>query len=872
ELQARGNIEKVLIICPRPLITEHKWKNEMKRFGEDFDELDSNDFKYCIDYFDENESWSDKHNKIIVPDSLFNQQLLEGLEQLDPKPQFDLVIVDEAHKIRNADSYKHKVVNFFCENAKAVVFLTATPIQMHNNDLFTLLNVLRPDLISDKFIFDHLTEPNRYINQAVNAMRSQQDNWQETAIAALENAQNTDYGKNVWIGNPEIQRIQEMLQKSEISRENRIDMIARTEKLHTLSHVINRTRRREIGNFTQRNSQTVESTYTAKQRELYEKVIVFIAKLMSAAHQNISVRFMMTTLMRQISSSLFALQPFLQDILQNKINQLDYVDYEEDIDSTQLNPYTKEIQDIINLSGCLKPADDDKLTQLKAIIRQKQAMPNNKMIVFSTFRHTLNYLHKELQQSGFRVGLINGDTPQEERLHFRSRFEQDKKANDCLDILLFSEVGCEGLDYQFCDCLVNYDIPWNPMKIEQRIGRIDRKGQKAEKIAIYNFITKETIDADIYERCLNRIGIFESAIGQTDEILGDIVKEINEIAADFTLTNKERQEKLETIADNEIKQQQEKEKLEQDSAQLFGIDLSQEQIKKEVENAHSFWLSPTALVRFIQRYLQERLGKENAILGSENNKIRTILLSQENRLLLKEDFDALYQGKVLNLEEKEWKEWLKSNEPYFSFAFKGEENTDDKKTHFISPRHPLIRQAVNFLNTHDNALEKPVSFLKVSSDIVPAGDYPFAVYSWLYQGYRSDFKLKMICENQALTQHLEKLLEQAQDYVSGSLNIDDHIKERLEKQQKALYDAELQDYKKDAEKIIAFKKEQLEKSAERRIAIYENNIQQAKNEKYKKGEQTKIDNLQQQPAEKCKELDTQLQHTALNANPIAFGV
>ena len=552
-----------------------------------------------------------------------------------------------------------------------------------------------------------------------------------------------------------------------------------------------------------------------------------------------------------------------------------------DFPSRELNSTTsprdtdvKEIKDIIHLSGCLKPADDDKLTQLKAIIRQKQEMENNKMIVFSTFRHTLNYLREELQDSGFRVGLINGDTPQDERIGLRQRFEKGRDEDGCLDILLFSEVGCEGLDYQFCDCLVNYDIPWNPMKIEQRIGRIDRKGQKAERIAIYNLITKDTIDADIYERCLNRIGIFESAIGQTDEILGDIVQKINEIAADFTLTDKQRQERLEIIADNEIIQQKAKEQLEQDSAELFGIGLSQEQIKVEVENAHSFWLYPTALVRFIQQYLQERLGENNAILGNENNNIRTMRLSSEKRSRLKEDFNALYhQGKVLNIEEKEWKEWLKSNnEPYFTFAFKGEENTGDKKTHFISSRHPLIKQAVQFLNTHDNALAKPVSYFKVSSDVVPAGDYPFAVYSWLYQGCRSDFKLKMICENQALTQHLEKLLEQAQDNDSGSLNIDDHIKNRLEKQQKALYDAEVQDYKEEAQKIIAFKREQLEKSAERKIKIHRNNIQQAKDEKYKKGEQTKIDNLQQQTAEKCQELDTQLQQIALNANAVAFGV
>ena len=82
-----------------------------------------------------------------------------------------------------------------------------------------------------------------------------------------------------------------------------------------------------------------------------------------------------------------------------------------------------------------------------------------------------------------------------------------------LDVLLSSEVGCEGLDFQFCDFLVNYDLPWNPMRIEQRIGRIDRYGQKSEAVVIVNLITPDTVDADIYERCLMRIGVFQHAIG-----------------------------------------------------------------------------------------------------------------------------------------------------------------------------------------------------------------------------------------------------------------------------------------------------------------------------------------------------------------------
>jgi len=108
---------------------------------------------------------------------------------------------------------------------------------------------------------------------------------------------------------------------------------------------------------------------------------------------------------------------------------------------------------------------------------------------------------------------MHGGTKDEERRELRKRFMESRENDSCIDIMLFSEIGCEGLDYQFCDTMVNYDLPWNPMKIEQRIGRIDRNGQNSEKVMIYNLITPETIDSDIYERCLNRIGVFKQVIG-----------------------------------------------------------------------------------------------------------------------------------------------------------------------------------------------------------------------------------------------------------------------------------------------------------------------------------------------------------------------
>ncbi|WP_461248900.1 helicase-related protein, partial [Treponema sp. R6D11] len=132
----------------------------------------------------------------------------------------------------------------------------------------------------------------------------------------------------------------------------------------------------------------------------------------------------------------------------------------------------------------------------------------------------------------------------------RERFALPKNDPRAFDILLFTEVGSEGLDYQFCDTIVNYDLPWNPMRIEQRIGRIDRRGQKSDVAHIYNCITKDTIDEEIYERCLKRIGIFENSIGDCSEILGELARSIEEIILDPILTKEERESRLEQLADN----------------------------------------------------------------------------------------------------------------------------------------------------------------------------------------------------------------------------------------------------------------------------------------------------------------------------------
>jgi len=195
ELRARMDISSVLVICSKALVAERKWFNEMKRFDEYFTALDGPLMRHCMRETHLEGVWPEQYSKAILPFSLFDSDLIfghegrgrnnQGLLTLDPPPKFDLVIVDEAHHIRNSETYLHQGVRYFCDNAQAVIFLTATPVQLGSEDLFTLLNVLRPDLVIDRTSFSQMAEPNRHIHAAVRFCRTAGPGWQQEAIECL---------------------------------------------------------------------------------------------------------------------------------------------------------------------------------------------------------------------------------------------------------------------------------------------------------------------------------------------------------------------------------------------------------------------------------------------------------------------------------------------------------------------------------------------------------------------------------------------------------------------------------------------------------------------------------------------------------------
>ncbi len=411
ELQARRDLQSILVICPRPLVTERKWYIEMKRFEERFTHLDGSTLRYCISEMELEGIWPEQYQRVIIPYSLFDEVLLygsgpggkrkrkRGLLDLDPPPRFDLVIVDEAHHIRNQETFSHKSVRFFCDHAEAVVFLSATPIQLGNHDLFVLLNTLRPDLIIDIESFEHMAEPNPFINRAVNFARSQEPEWTALATEALDQAASTSWGRAILSHNPEFGRIRNRLIGDGVTLEERVQLITGLESLHTFSGIINRTRRCDIGDFTIRKPETVIVEFTPDQKRLHDDLLKIQAEIFSRLHNDVNVKFMMTTIRRQAASSLFGLTPFLEEILNRHLDELDW----EEADNAEQVPRTdaidsieSQIQSILDRAYTLDPYDP-KLDSLRNIIRDKQDMSNNKVMLFSSFRHTLHKLFEHLR-------------------------------------------------------------------------------------------------------------------------------------------------------------------------------------------------------------------------------------------------------------------------------------------------------------------------------------------------------------------------------------------------------------------------------------------------------------------------------------------
>ncbi len=434
--------------------------------------------------------------------------------------------------------------------------------------------------------------------------------------------------------------------------------------------------------------------------------------------------------------------------------------------------------------------------------------------------------------------------------------------------MLSSEVASEGLDFQFCDLLINYDLPWNPMRIEQRIGRIDRYGQQSESVAIVNLITPGTVDFDIYERCLSRIGVFRNAIGGSEEILGEITQEIQSIADNFTLTTEQRRARLQQLADNKIRELQAEGELEDKQGELFGLTVPNQSWREEIEDAESFWLSAEALQRCVSAYLSDVAGTSSGyLLGSK--PLKTLRLGQSVRATLLEDYRSLGTSKdavARDAVARRWERWLKGGEPHLPVTFDQETAAFDPTLTYLNVLHPLVRQAAH----HLRRIQVVQVRLSASSDAVPPGEYTFALYQWHKVGVRPDDTLVAVTSDPSLDAAIMSLLETATDESDGGPP-DDWTIALLDERHHAEWSQAREIHMADNEKLVEHRKHSLSVSHQKRHRVLEDRIATATDDKIRRMRESELARADNDHEQRLAELERQASSADIHTTQIMRG-
>ncbi|MHA1871993.1 MAG: helicase-related protein [Promethearchaeota archaeon] len=354
------------------------------------------------------------------------------------------------------------------------------------------------------------------------------------------------------------ERIEKLIRTSE----GREFLIRKLIDYHFLGDFIIRNRKKRV--FAKSNKRIVkdiEVKLTKEEFEVYNEIRVYLARTYNKALEtnNNAIGFVMTILQKLLTSSppalIYSLEKrvqSLQNLIDLNTNKLSLEDGElynhetlsfddDDWDAVdedalfaidriatlekelKLNKNNLEIlTSFIEKLKALKT--DSKLNTLlglvSKIMRSNKIKGSKKVIIFTQFKRTLFYIKKSLVSMGFKVEEFHGDMNRKQKNSAVERFREDSQ------ILLSTEVGGEGRNFQFCNIMINYDMPWNPMRLEQRIGRIDRIGQEHD-VYIFNFKTLGTIETKIFDMLKKRIQLFEESIGNLAPILADLEKSIN---------------------------------------------------------------------------------------------------------------------------------------------------------------------------------------------------------------------------------------------------------------------------------------------------------------------------------------------------------
>ncbi len=505
-----------------------------------------------------------------------NDRRKELLEDAQP---WDLVVLDEAHhaRRRGAGSQREGRPNTLLELARGIrnrtqglVLLTATPMQVHPVEVWDLLDLLGlPQQWTEQAFlqfFDDIAQPNpssEAMERMASLFRSAEDAYGAFETAAAQRVADLSKPK----ANKLLRALRDVasIPRRQLRFEERGEAVAIMRANTPVRRLVSRNTRELLRRYFQQGMMT---TPVAKrqvkdrflkmsdaERAMYDAVEEYIASAYGKAEEQErpAVGFVMTIYRRRLASSFVALRETLhkrRDAMAASVQtgtfglEEDLPDDEaldESLDTEEAASLERkvlareqamEIETLLQAIKRLPP--DTKLHHLRNILHELWQEGHKQAMIFTQYTDTMDFLRDALLDSGKwkllcfsgrggEVAAADGRWRQIKRDDAKRRF-RDGEA----DILLCTDAAAEGLNFQFCGALINYDMPWNPMRVEQRIGRIDRLGQRNAAIRIVNMHYEDTVETDIYRALRERIGLFQAVVGPLQPILARLPGRISQ--------------------------------------------------------------------------------------------------------------------------------------------------------------------------------------------------------------------------------------------------------------------------------------------------------------------------------------------------------
>ena len=695
-LHSIGETGAIIIACPGSL--RSKWKQELHHRGDlEAEIIDSGKrLLRVVERLVEGEP-----RIIIVSHGVLRRSAT--LEQLmDTLPEVMLTIIDEAHHCRNPRNRLHDAAQLLTMRSRKSVLMTATPVNLREEELWVQLSLLAPDRWPTIEQFHRTMRPTRMLNDVLDGISRPVPNLPR-ALDHFRALQHT-IG---FAGDPRLEQALNLVQNESAWQEDRIEnsriMLANLiRRLRPLNDLLVRTRRRDLDwHMAQRSAITIDVSLSQEEWRLYEAARAWARTLIQMRHPDGEVfDWALIVPERMASSCLPAFAGHVVRQLHSQAREVldNSIDDEADIDLEEVE--IRMLRRLGNLNELVDAAEalgeiDSKYDAFQSwIVESLNQDDDGGILLFSHFHATLQHLQRRLTADGIRCEVITGRTRMQDRDVIRERFK-----NGEFEVLLSSEVGSEGLDQQHCHRLVNYDLPWNPMRIEQRIGRLDRFGQTADEIQILNLAVEGTIDAAILHRLYHRIRLFEDALGMLDPLLGEAMRMV-------ARTELDRPVGLRMIAAEDVpdedndavltlldKREMWLDERSTDEREWVGPDPGISALRNSVER-HQLGISSQQL----QDWLAHHLGDRGQLYPTRDQGVWMLGLE---RSIVEELAGRAMDPERIDQDTVGWKEIITTavsgSGPYwFHVVFEREFARGYPQHIFITPYHPLTRLIMDF--------------------------------------------------------------------------------------------------------------------------------------------------------------------------------